>query len=90
MQQTKKCTSYKRFSAGLRLLRVVLSLVVLEAGIAGALCVKENVANLRKGPGTKYSKTWTVGKYTPLEEVQRQGVWIKVLDVDEEEHWIHR
>lgn len=69
---------------------ITICLVVLYGGsFAHGLCVKAKMANLRKGPGTKYGKSWTVGKYTPLERLKRVGAWIQVADVDEEKHWVH-
>src|SRR5690606_37748779 len=57
---------------------------------AHALCVKTAKANLRTGPSSKKPISWTVGKYTPLMEVRRQGSWIEVEDMDGEKHWVHK
>ena len=57
---------------------------------AFSLCVKADKANLRKGPGKRYKKTWVVGKYMPFIKIHRKGNWIKVRDLDKEEHWIHK
>ena len=54
------------------------------------LCVTANKAYLRNGPGKSFQKTWTVGKYTPLLEVNRKGGWIEVRDQDGETHWVFR
>lgn len=54
------------------------------------LCVKSWVANLRKGPGNQHPISWTVGKYTPLVEIQRKGNWIQVSDQDGQRHWVYR
>ena len=62
---------------------------ILFSGVAQSLCIKGDMAHLRKGPGTKFAKSWTVGKYTPFEKLKRKGSWIQVRDVDEETHWIH-
>ncbi|MBC8553073.1 MAG: SH3 domain-containing protein [Nitrospira sp.] len=56
---------------------------------ASALCVDISEANLRKGPGTKYEKSWEVFKYMPFEKVSKKGNWYKVKDVDGDTHWIY-
>lgn len=33
--------------------------------------------------------TWVVGRYMPLLEKDRRGSWIKVADLDGEEHWVN-
>lgn len=71
------------------LLLLVLSLFILPVA-SQASCVKGPRANLRKGPGTKYSKSWEVYKYMPFKILKRKGLWAKVSDVDGETHWIHR
>jgi len=54
-----------------------------------AICVDTDAANLRKGPGIKYVKTWQVFKYMPLEKIGKKGNWYKVKDVDGDIHWIY-
>lgn len=61
----------------------------LNPSIASALCVKSSRANLREGPGTRYSKTWEVYRYMPFRYLSRKGKWYKVKDVDGQKHWIH-
>ncbi len=55
-----------------------------------ALCINVSEANLRKGPGTKYEKTWEVFKYMPFKKTTKKGNWYKVSDVDNDTHWIYR
>lgn len=45
--------------------------------------------NLRSGPGTQHPVTWVVGLYTPLVELERRGVWLRVRDQDGDQHWVH-
>lgn len=54
-----------------------------------ALCVNVSEANLRKGPGTNYEKTWEVFKYMPFRKLSKKGEWYKVQDVDSDVHWIY-
>lgn len=70
--------------AGLLLLAVFL----LISDQSQALCASLAKVNLYKGPGPKFPRTWTVGKYMPLFELERQNRWIKVKDLDGEEHWV--
>lgn len=53
------------------------------------LCVTASRANLRAGPSTDFRITWEVNRYMPLMEVERQGEWVKVSDVDGDVHWIY-
>jgi SH3-like domain-containing protein len=66
----------------------IITIFVLS-GNASALCVDNEYANLRNGPGTEFSKTWEVYKYMPFEKVEKKGSWYKVKDVDGDTHWIY-
>lgn len=67
-------------------LMIMALLLVIDN--AHALCVKAPVANLRAGPGTEFKKTWEVYKYMPFQKITQKGKWIKVKDVDGDNHWI--
>ena len=67
---------------------VVVFLLLCSPWVHG-LCIKTNKANLRKGPGSHYPKTWTVGLYTPLIKLEKRNGWYKVKDVDGEVHWVY-
>jgi len=56
---------------------------------ADAWCVTVPEANLRKGPGTNYEKSWEVYKYMPFQKIGQKGDWYQVRDLDGDEHWIH-
>jgi len=56
---------------------------------ASAWCVKVHEANLREGPGTQFEKSWLVYKFMPFKKIGQQGSWLKVADVDGDEHWIY-
>ncbi|MCM2281189.1 MAG: SH3 domain-containing protein [Bdellovibrionaceae bacterium] len=66
------------------------AIVWLLPGLAMAnpVCVKNDRANLRAGPGTNFKVTWTVGKYMPFWQTGGKGQWLKVRDLDGEEHWV--
>ncbi len=67
---------------------LLILLICFSALQSSALCVTTDRANLRKGPGTSFKITWTVGKFMPLRKLERKGSWMKVQDVDNEIHWI--
>ncbi len=69
---------------------LLLAVMLIFVGYADALCVNTSIANLRKGPGTKYEKTWHVFKYMPFKKIGQKGNWYKVQDVDGDTHWIYR
>ncbi len=66
-----------------------LIILCVAGDYAHALCVGAQEANLRKGPGTKYAKTWEVFKYMPFKKISKKGNWYKVKDVDGDEHWVY-
>lgn len=57
---------------------------------AEALCIINEKANLRQGPGTHYEKLWQVFKYMPLKKLKKKGDWYRVQDVDEDIYWVHK
>jgi SH3-like domain-containing protein len=67
---------------------IIITIFVLN-GNALALCVDNEYANLRNGPGTGFAKTWEVYRYMPFKEVEKKGAWHKVKDVDGDTHWIY-
>ncbi len=68
---------------------LVLAFLLIFSNYAYALCVNVSMANLRKGPGTNYKKTWHVFKYMPFKKITKKGGWYKVQDVDGDVHWIY-
>ena len=68
---------------------VILSALFFAGLSSEALCVSASKANLRNRPSTKGAITLSVGKYTPLLELERKGGWYKVKDVDGVVHWIY-
>lgn len=54
------------------------------------LCVVSAKASLRAGPGNQHPVTWIVGKNMPLIELEKQGNWYKVKDMDGVTHWAHQ
>ena len=60
------------------------------SSLSFALCVNVSDANLRKGPGTNYEKTWEVFKFMPFKKISAKGNWYKVKDLDGDRHWIFK
>jgi SH3-like domain-containing protein len=53
--------------------------------------VKAEKANIRKGPGTHYHKSFLspVKQYYSFKILQRKGVWLRVMDEWHNVGWIH-
>lgn len=67
----------------------ILSLLFLcVPASVSALCVNEETANLRKGPDTKYEKTFEAIRYMPLEKISKQNGWYRVKVLDGSIHWV--
>jgi SH3-like domain-containing protein len=69
---------------------LIICAFILLSQISHALCVNVPEANLRRGPGTKYEKSWEVFKYMPFNKVSIKGNWYKVKDVDGDVHWVYK
>ena len=74
------------------ILIATLALVLLGAQTTWGkmLCVTATRANLRAGPSTEFRITWEVNQFMPLEDVSRDGDWVRVRDVDGDLHWIFK
>ena len=66
-----------------------LILLLVMASPAMALCIKNEKANLRTGPGTKYEKLWQVFQYMPFKLLGTKGDWKQLQDVDGDKYWVH-
>jgi len=66
-----------------------LLLLLLFAGNAWAgvpVCAKSYIT-LRKGPGPQHPVSWRVARYMPFMRTERKAGWVKVEDLEGEEHW---
>ncbi len=52
-----------------------------------AICVSSSSAVLRAEASVKSAVSWVVPRYTPLVEIERKGIWVKVSDQDGKHHW---
>jgi SH3-like domain-containing protein len=68
---------------------IIFILVLTVASPAVSLCIKNERANLRKGPGTNYEKRWEVFKYMPFKLLRTKNNWKQVQDLDGDEYWVH-
>jgi SH3-like domain-containing protein len=67
---------------------LAIAILALSGMGAAAMCTKAATVNLRAGPGTNYPKSWVVYQFMPLKKVGEKGDWLKVQDVDGQEHWV--
>ncbi len=88
--------SYTLFIISITMLRIfnlitgIIFVLLLFSSYSFALCIAAPEANLRKGPGTKFEKTWAVFKYMPLQKMSQKGNWYKVKDLDGDVHWVYK
>ena len=77
---------------------VVLGIVLLlffagetskAAGIKMVSVAGEKL-NMRKGPSTRYSVKWELGKGFPLRVIGSQGSWLKVSDFENDVGWVYK
>lgn len=55
---------------------------------AEAVCVQTKTAILRKGPGTSFPVTWTVGQNMPFLRLSEKAGWSEVKDLDGQVHFV--
>jgi len=72
------------------LILITLAFLLFQGTIAEALCIKDNKANLRQGPGKHFKKQWTVFKYMPFKQLGKKGNWIKVRDLEGTIFWVYK
>ena len=68
---------------------LALTFLFIGSSPALALCIKNEKANLRKGPGTKYEKLWQVFQYMPFKLLKTKNNWKQVQDLDGDTYWVH-
>lgn len=85
------CVTNLNRLAGTTILFLLVGALLLAAQPAHGkmLCVNASRAHLRKGPGRNFTPpTWTIHRFMPLKELEREGEWVKVMDLDGDTHWI--
>ncbi len=74
---------------GRNLFTILCLLFLLPLALeAKGLCVNAEFANLRKGPGLQYAKSWVVYRYMPLESLDKKNGWYRVKDFEKKDHWV--
>jgi SH3-like domain-containing protein len=72
----------------------ILAVLLVVAGSSPAaaerLTVAADVANIRSGPGTKFDILWKVGKFHPLNVLEKSGSWYRFRDFEGDEGWVHK
>jgi SH3-like domain-containing protein len=61
-----------------------------EAAAITMVSVAGEKVNMRKGPSTKYSIKWELGKGFPLRVIGSQGNWLKVSDFESDVGWVYK
>lgn len=54
---------------------------------AGVPVCAKNYITLRKGPGSQHPVSWKVARYMPFMRTERKAGWVKLEDLEGEEHW---
>ena len=95
-QHTKETMRVLVTQWGPRLLRVIIvSVLVCLVSLQGLswavdmVRVKVKIANVRSGPGKKFSKRGKVPENFPYQVISRKGRWLKVKDFEGYEDWIY-
>lgn len=75
-----------------KILSFTLLAFVLCASTASAkrLSVAVEKANVRSGPGTSNEILWSVGKYYPVDIINKSGNWCQIRDFEGDTGWIYR
>tara|TARA_B100001559_G_C16354186_1_gene554167 strand:- start:472 stop:936 length:465 start_codon:yes stop_codon:yes gene_type:complete len=73
------------------LVQIILALAFLSSTPQNteALCIQNERANLRKGPGTKHEKLWEVFKYMPFKQLGNKDAWKRIQDLDGDIYWVY-
>ena len=73
------------------LVQIILALAFLSSTPQNteALCIQNERANLRKGPGTKHEKLWEVFKYMPFKQLGNKDAWKRIQDIDGDIYWVY-
>lgn len=74
------------------MLAVIMAAMVATAALAISdrfVRVKVDTANMREGPGTRYTLLWQVAENFPLRVVSERKKWLKTEDFLGAEGWIY-
>ena len=69
---------------------VIFLLLPVSVVLAGEyVSVNRDSVNLRSGPGTNHDIIYKLPLNYPLEVIERKGQWLKVVDFEKVQGWIH-
>ncbi len=72
------------------LLAVVLSLLLAGPLFAADyVTVRSDAVNVRTGPGTDHQVAMELFAGYPLQVLERQGEWLRIVDFEKDSGWIH-
>ncbi|MEW6594436.1 MAG: SH3 domain-containing protein [Thermodesulfobacteriota bacterium] len=83
---TKTSRKARRLAAALFL----LLLLIPVSALAEMVSIGPNKARLRSGPGTGHEILWVLDPGYPLKVVARKGQWLKVVDFENDNGWVHK
>lgn len=66
-----------------------VALAVGQAAAAERMAAKEDIVNIRSGPGTNHDTLWQIEKYHPVLIVEKKGEWYRFKDFEGDQGWIH-
>ncbi len=81
--------NYFKIKFSFLLLLLFLAAMWVVPQYSEALCIKNESANLRKGPGTEHEKLWEVFKYMPFKLLSTKDSWKRIQDLDGDIYWVH-
>ncbi len=83
-------TTTKKFTLGFVLLAVCGLCFGTAAFGAEYVSVKGDNVNVRTGAGTNYEVSMELFKGYPLKVLSTQGEWLKIVDFENDQGWIHQ
>jgi len=85
-----KNLSRKQIITALLFMLLLFAGTVSDAVGITMVSVAGEKVNMRKGPSTKYSIKWELGKGFPLRVIGSQGNWLKVSDFESDVGWVYK
>ena len=83
-------TTTKKFTFGFALLAVFGLCFASSAFSAEYVSVKGDNVNVRTGAGTNYEVSMELFQGYPLKVLSTQGEWLKIVDFENDQGWIHQ
>jgi SH3-like domain-containing protein len=79
-----------RLLACVHLLPALLLLAGSPAVAQQMVSVAGDEVNMRSGPSKDHPVDWRLDRGYPLKVIGKQGNWLKVIDFEDDEGWVHR